>query len=1151
MELFQIALDGAQRAGNVAGEGMAWGNLGTVYRALEQFEDAITCHIKYRDNAERRLDIGGLAIMQHQLAMDYFLSGNLPDAERSILSAFQTLEKIRSQIGEEDKSKLSNFEKNQAEAYNLLQVVLVAQEKYKEAFVLADASRGRALSEIVRRRFCGSVSPETGTNCLNEECVTESFHSLLEVSRKLFTTLVLYSVVKEFDQMGAILTWVYTWVLHSTGKLNFSKTPLQSGIETKVELNDEFVVSLRRSMGVQSQSDDLSKILRCQKFLNVSREGKAPLATLQTEDVLESLKGVEDMFSAGWKFKNDNLDFNLQSIEEGNHERPPVSLVDAKTEKHVSSYQEMHQHADSSSKTEETLPEFVTTVSPQDKDGAKNEVESEVISTSQHKFLPVNGAFTVNPSANEGTCSSMNSVENNEQATEMETLKSRDFSKADENASELSVRESVKGIEVTEQDQTLAFDASESGNAPMQLTADSVNSVVVNSEIHGTAAVEEIPLDSQHIIESQGASQDWEETANTEAYTTPLYVMAPGYDVAESSLHAPGADFATDPSDTYSVKTEITEYSTTVTNMESATHPETTEDVLDPITPNNSVSGDNHPCALVDVICAPTGSKGKKTVNGETSATLIQCENGTKMDTETEDILDPSSPINVASEDTPPGATNYVVTDPSSTHTKALASGETFTTSIQTSADHSQRVEGILDPLTPIHVASEDNPDNVVPTDPSGKYSNAPESSDASTTSMKSADHTEKVEGILDHLTPINFSSEVHPPSPISYPLNDPLGTHSKETVRIEVSTTVQSTNHTVIEVDKEEPLTPVHEASEVTHAGPLNGFLADPSDSDATKTASSEVSTSEVQDLSYVEIEEDQLDPVTPNHDLSESNPLGFIKDDTSLPTDTHSTGQCNDLQDDPELAPWRPMLNQLHKILIEPITDFLPREDENPRITFIPQDFLLKVPFVALHGAARTRYFMEDFVISTSPSIHFLDLCSGSGKSPEKSTSLDVSLLAVGNPNMPFEELPQLPSAEGEVRMIRDIVNSDDSEVFIGENATKKNVVAAMPKHQILHFATHAVIDDSDSHGDFSMKGLIVLAKSGDECNALLTAEEIRGMELNAELVVLSCCDTGLGKVTGDGVLGELISRAFRRDYGYELYFFPSTFPLCSLIP
>ncbi|KAL9950439.1 hypothetical protein ACROYT_G042934 [Oculina patagonica] len=300
VKMLQIALKGAQRAGNVAGEGMAWGNLGTVYRALERFEDAIDCHINYRDNAERRMDIGGVAIMQHQLAMDYFLCGKLPEAERSILDAFQTLEKIRSQIGEEDKSKLSNFEKNQAEAYNLLQVVLVAQMKYKEALVLADSNRGRALAEIVRKRVCGYKSSGAEATTLNEEFIAESFNNLLEISRKLSTTLVFYSVVKEFDESGAFFSWIFAWVLHPSGRLNFSKSRLQHGIrETKVEVNDEYVLSLRRSMGRPSQIEDMGKILRCEKHLRVSREAKAHIATLQSEDVLSSLKGLQLMFATG------------------------------------------------------------------------------------------------------------------------------------------------------------------------------------------------------------------------------------------------------------------------------------------------------------------------------------------------------------------------------------------------------------------------------------------------------------------------------------------------------------------------------------------------------------------------------------------------------------------------------------------------------------------------------------------------------------------------------------------------------------------------------------------------------------------------------------------------------------------------------------
>ncbi len=262
----------------------------------------------------------------------------------------------------------------------------------------------------------------------------------------------------------------------------------------------------------------------------------------------------------------------------------------------------------------------------------------------------------------------------------------------------------------------------------------------------------------------------------------------------------------------------------------------------------------------------------------------------------------------------------------------------------------------------------------------------------------------------------------------------------------------------------------------------------------------------------------------MTTSCDIPESTPTGPLNDVVTEPSGTHE-GQPGERESDPELDPWVPMLSQLHKVLIEPIVEFLPNKDENsPRVTFIPQDFLLKVPFAALQGDARDHYMMEDFVISTSPAIHFLELAGASRESAEQATEpLELSLVAVGNPIMPFEKLPQLPSVQLEVCMISEIIKSPKSEVLIGTRAKKKDVMKAMPNHKILHFATHAIIDDADSHGDFSMKGLIILTKSGVECNGILSAEEVRGMELRAELVVLSCCDTGLGKVTGDGVLGE----------------------------
>jgi CHAT domain-containing protein len=78
-------------------------------------------------------------------------------------------------------------------------------------------------------------------------------------------------------------------------------------------------------------------------------------------------------------------------------------------------------------------------------------------------------------------------------------------------------------------------------------------------------------------------------------------------------------------------------------------------------------------------------------------------------------------------------------------------------------------------------------------------------------------------------------------------------------------------------------------------------------------------------------------------------------------------------------------------------------------------------------------------------------------------------------------------------------------------------------MSKAQIIHLATHGLLDDVRGLGS-----ALALAPDSSykeeigKVNGLLTAEEILDMKLNAELVVLSACNTGRGRITGDGIIG-----------------------------
>jgi CHAT domain-containing protein len=209
---------------------------------------------------------------------------------------------------------------------------------------------------------------------------------------------------------------------------------------------------------------------------------------------------------------------------------------------------------------------------------------------------------------------------------------------------------------------------------------------------------------------------------------------------------------------------------------------------------------------------------------------------------------------------------------------------------------------------------------------------------------------------------------------------------------------------------------------------------------------------------------------------------------------------------------------LKQLHKLLIQPVADLLPTEPD-AHVIFIPQDSLFLVPFPALQDA-NSKYLIEQHTIRTAPSIQVLNLTHQQRK---RVAGAAKNVLVVGNPTMPkitpkIGEPPvQFASLPGAEREAIDIARLLNTQAFIGKTATKAAIVEKMPTARIIHLATHGLLDDFGS----GVPGAIALAPSGND-NGLLTAGEIFGLKLNAELVVLSACDTGEGRITGDGVIG-----------------------------
>ncbi|MEG4407095.1 CHAT domain-containing protein [Microcoleus sp. MON2_D5] len=215
-------------------------------------------------------------------------------------------------------------------------------------------------------------------------------------------------------------------------------------------------------------------------------------------------------------------------------------------------------------------------------------------------------------------------------------------------------------------------------------------------------------------------------------------------------------------------------------------------------------------------------------------------------------------------------------------------------------------------------------------------------------------------------------------------------------------------------------------------------------------------------------------------------------------------------------------PLLQLLHQILIEPIIDLLP-VDANSPILFIPHYDLFLVPFAALQDS-NNCYLIENNTILTSPSIQVLEITR---EHQNRVRGLRQAALIVGDPTIAakFNEHPyklrQNPRAKEAAEAIAATLGT---EAISGEKATKVAILERMLNTRIVHLSAHGLLDDFQGSG---IPGAIILAPSGDTDDGALNATEILQLKLDSELVVLSACSTGGGKITGDGVIG--LSRCF----------------------
>ena len=202
------------------------------------------------------------------------------------------------------------------------------------------------------------------------------------------------------------------------------------------------------------------------------------------------------------------------------------------------------------------------------------------------------------------------------------------------------------------------------------------------------------------------------------------------------------------------------------------------------------------------------------------------------------------------------------------------------------------------------------------------------------------------------------------------------------------------------------------------------------------------------------------------------------------------------------------------LYKRLLGPMQSSIAGRD----LLIVPHGSLHYVPFAALHDGE--KFLMQGRALRYLPSAMLLGLMP-EARAFSASTQDPVNrLLILGNPDLGQAAL-DLPSAQIEAQDLQAMF-AKTSELFVRRAATETLLKERAYDFSHIHVA---------SHGEFSadapLESRLKLA-TDDKNDGMLSVSEIYGLRLNANLVMLSACETGLGSISsGDDVVG--LTRGF----------------------
>jgi CHAT domain-containing protein len=196
-----------------------------------------------------------------------------------------------------------------------------------------------------------------------------------------------------------------------------------------------------------------------------------------------------------------------------------------------------------------------------------------------------------------------------------------------------------------------------------------------------------------------------------------------------------------------------------------------------------------------------------------------------------------------------------------------------------------------------------------------------------------------------------------------------------------------------------------------------------------------------------------------------------------------------------------------RLYKRLFQPIEGALNKHS----LIIVPHGILHYLPMNALHDGR--SYLIDRYSISMMPSASALKYLN------KKKVGKATGVLIFGNPDLGDANL-DLAYAEQEARDVAGI--RPDSKVFIRKEATETALRKYVNNYSYLHFATHGQFNPESP-----LQSALLLAPDS-QYNGMLSVSKIYSLNLAADLVTLSACETGLSKIAnGDDLIG--LTRGF----------------------